>query len=67
MDTRLIELLPRAMNMRNGDIKSDQKMPAPSYRNPFGSVMRSFARGDLRIARLGSCRDRPLRLRHDGP
>jgi len=41
MDTRLIELLPKAMNLRNGDakiIKSGGAMVA----HPFGGIMRSI-------------------------
>ena len=41
MDTRLIELLPKAMNLRNGDakiIKSAGAMVA----HPFGGIMRSI-------------------------
>lgn len=41
MDTRLIELLPRAMNFRNGDIKLIKNAGA-IVSHPFGSVMRSI-------------------------
>lgn len=41
MDTRLIELLPRAMNFRNGDIKIIKNAGA-IVSHPFGSVMRSI-------------------------
>jgi carbonic anhydrase len=41
MDTRLIELLPRAMNMRNGDINLIKNAGA-IVSHPFGSVMRSL-------------------------
>lgn len=41
MDTRLVELLPRAMNMRNGDIKLIKNAGA-IVSHPFGSVMRSI-------------------------
>lgn len=41
MDTRLIELLPRAMNLRNGDAKFI-KIAGAIVAHPFGSVMRSI-------------------------
>ncbi|MBB6445807.1 beta-class carbonic anhydrase [Bacillus benzoevorans] len=41
MDTRLLELLPRAMNVRNGDIKLIKNGGAV-INHPFGSVMRSI-------------------------
>jgi carbonic anhydrase len=41
MDTRLIELLPRAMNLRNGDAKIIKNAGA-IVSHPFGSVMRSI-------------------------
>ena len=41
MDTRLIELLPRAMNLRNGDAKVIKNAGA-IVSHPFGSVMRSI-------------------------
>jgi carbonic anhydrase len=40
MDTRLVELLPRAMNLRNGDAKIIKNAGA-IVSHPFGSVMRS--------------------------
>ena len=40
MDTRLIELLPRSMNLRNGDAKLI-KNAGGIISHPFGSVMRS--------------------------
>jgi len=40
MDTRLIELLPRAMGFRNGDVKMVKNAGA-IVSHPFGSVMRS--------------------------
>ncbi|MFP4973957.1 beta-class carbonic anhydrase [Paenibacillus sp. CN-4] len=40
MDTRLVELLPRAMNFRNGDVKIIKNAGA-IISQPFGSVMRS--------------------------
>jgi carbonic anhydrase len=41
MDTRLVELLPRAMNFRNGDVKMI-KVAGAVVAHPFGSVMRSI-------------------------
>jgi len=41
MDTRLVELLPRAMGFRNGDIKMVKNAGA-IVSHPFGSVMRSI-------------------------
>lgn len=41
MDTRLVELLPRALNARNGDIKLVKNAGA-LIAHPFGSVMRSI-------------------------
>ncbi|HVT89443.1 MAG TPA: carbonic anhydrase [Tepidisphaeraceae bacterium] len=41
MDTRLVELLPRAMNIRNGDAKVIKNAGA-IVTHPFGSVMRSL-------------------------
>jgi carbonic anhydrase len=41
MDTRLIELLPHAMNLRNGDAKVIKNAGA-IVSHPFGSVMRSL-------------------------
>jgi carbonic anhydrase len=41
MDTRLIELLPRAMGFRNGDVKLVKNAGA-IVSHPFGSVMRSI-------------------------
>jgi len=40
MDTRLVELLPRAMNLHNGDAKVIKNAGA-IVSHPFGSVMRS--------------------------
>jgi carbonic anhydrase len=40
MDTRLVELLPKAMNMRNGDVKII-KVAGAVISHPFGSIMRS--------------------------
>jgi len=41
MDTRLVELLPKAMNFRNGDVKII-KTAGAVVSHPFGSVMRSI-------------------------
>lgn len=41
MDTRLTELLPRAMNLRNGDAKIIKNAGA-LVSHPFGSIMRSL-------------------------
>ena len=41
MDTRLVELLPHAMNFRNGDVKMIKNAGA-IVSHPFGSVMRSI-------------------------
>src|SRR5581483_800684 len=41
MDTRLVELLPRAMDFRNGDVKIIKNAGA-IVSHPFGSVMRSI-------------------------
>lgn len=41
MDTRLVELLPKAMNLRNGDVKI-VKSAGALVAHPFGSVMRSL-------------------------
>ncbi|MNZ38402.1 Beta-carbonic anhydrase 1 [compost metagenome] len=41
MDTRLVELLPKAMNLRNGDAKIIKNAGA-IISQPFGSVMRSL-------------------------
>jgi carbonic anhydrase len=41
MDTRLVELLPRAMNVRNGDVMMI-KVAGGVVSAPFGSVMRSI-------------------------
>jgi len=40
MDTRLVELLPKAMNFKNGDVKVIKNAGA-IISQPFGSVMRS--------------------------
>jgi carbonic anhydrase len=41
MDTRLVELLPKSMNLRNGDFKLIKNAGA-IISHPFGSVMRSI-------------------------
>lgn len=41
MDTRLTELLPKAMNFKNGDVKI-LKTAGAIIKNPYGSVMRSI-------------------------
>src|SRR3977135_3372051 len=41
MDTRLTELLPKAMNLKNGDAKFI-KIAGAIVAAPFGSVMRSI-------------------------
>lgn len=41
MDTRLVELLPNAMNVKNGDIKIIKNGGA-IVSHPFGSIMRSI-------------------------
>lgn len=41
MDTRLVELLPHAMNLRNGDVKIIKSAGA-LVTHPFGSIMRSI-------------------------
>ncbi|MEJ8548580.1 beta-class carbonic anhydrase [Brevibacillus borstelensis] len=41
MDTRLEELLPKAMNLRNGDFKH-VKSAGAVVSHPFGSIMRSI-------------------------
>jgi carbonic anhydrase len=41
MDTRLLELLPNALNVRNGDVKIVKNAGA-LVMHPFGSIMRSI-------------------------
>lgn len=41
MDTRLVELLPKAMDLKNGDFKHVQSAGA-IVSHPFGSIMRSI-------------------------
>src|SRR5947208_8599024 len=49
MDTRLVELLPRAMGVRNGDIKLIKNAGA-LVSHPFGSVMRSILVEDYELS-----------------
>ncbi|AWE08759.1 carbonic anhydrase [Lysinibacillus sp. 2017] len=41
MDTRLVELLPKALNLRNGDVKV-VKSAGAIVNHPFGGIMRSL-------------------------
>lgn len=41
MDTRLTELLPKAMDFKNGDVKI-LKTAGATIENPYGSIMRSI-------------------------
>lgn len=41
MDTRLVELLPKALNLKNGDVKMVKNAGAV-LTHPFGSIMRSL-------------------------
>jgi len=41
MDTRLVELLPKAMNLKNGDVKM-VKSAGAVINHPFGGIMRSL-------------------------
>lgn len=41
MDTRMVELLPKAMNLRNGDAKI-VKSAGAMVNHPFGGIMRSL-------------------------
>lgn len=41
MDARLVELLPKAMNLRNGDVKI-VKSAGAIVNHPFGGIMRSL-------------------------
>ena len=51
MDSRLVELLPRAMDLRNGDVKI-LKNAGALVTHPFGSVMRSIL---VAVFNLGVC------------
>ena len=44
MDTRLVELIPAALGIRNGDVKMI-KNAGGTITHPFGSVMRSLLVG----------------------
>ncbi|MDN7243677.1 carbonic anhydrase [Planococcus sp. N028] len=41
MDTRLVEMLPKAMNLKNGDVKM-VKSAGAVINHPFGAIMRSI-------------------------
>lgn len=41
MDTRLVELLPKSMNLKNGDVKI-VKSAGALINHPFGAIMRSL-------------------------
>ena len=41
MDTRLMELLPKALNLKNGDAKIVKNAGA-TIMHPFGSIIRSI-------------------------
>jgi len=60
MDTRLVELLPRAMNVRNGDAKLI-KVAGAVVAHPYGSVMRSIL---LAVFTLGA--DEVMIVGHHG-
>ena len=64
MDTRLIELLPKAMNLKNGDAKIVKNAGA-IVTQPFGNVMRSILVALYKLKAEGSVRHRSPRLRHD--
>src|SRR5699024_12234357 len=48
MDTRLVELLHKALNLKNGDVKIVKNAGA-IINNPFGSIMRSLDRKSTRL------------------
>lgn len=48
MDTRLTELLPAALGVKNGDVKMI-KNAGGIISHPFGSVIRSLLVGDIRV------------------
>jgi carbonic anhydrase len=48
MDTRLVELLPAALGMKNGDVKMI-KNAGGMISNPFGSVVRSLLIGIVEL------------------
>lgn len=41
MDTRLVEMLPKSMNLKNGDVKI-VKSAGAVINHPFGGIMRSL-------------------------
>src|SRR5690606_2098499 len=51
MDTRLVQLLPKALNLRNGDAKLIKNAGA-ILTQPFGSAMRSIL---IAIHEMGAC------------
>jgi carbonic anhydrase len=51
MDTRLVQLLPKALNLRNGDAKIIKNAGA-ILTQPFGSAMRSIL---IAIHEMGAC------------
>lgn len=51
MDTRLVELLPAAMNLRQGDAKV-LKTAGAIVAHPFGGIMRSIL---VAVYQLGAC------------
>ena len=60
MDTRLVELLPAALGIRNGDVKII-KNAGGTITNPFDSTMRSllvavYELGEKEIMELGNAR-----------
>lgn len=65
MDTRLVELLPRAMNLRNGDVKVIKNAGA-IVSHPYGSVMRSIlvAVYELRAAEVAVVGHRDCGMTH---
>jgi carbonic anhydrase len=60
MDTRLVELLPKALNINNGDVKLIKNAGA-SIMHPFGSIMRSIV-----VAVLEFGADEVLVIGHHG-
>ena len=60
MDTRLVELLPKALNLRNGDAKIVKNAGA-ILTQPFGSAMRSIL---IAIYEMGA--EEVLVIGHDG-
>ena len=62
MDTRLVELLPAALGLKNGDVKII-KNAGGVVTNPFGSVIRSLLVAIIELGRGGDHGHRPHRLR----